>query len=506
MSFGPRDELDGEESEEQDDTARAIGGPPWILGHTGAPLEAPENTLASLRRAVELGLDGVEYDVRGCASGEAVLLHDARLDRTTDAHGPLRERTLPELHGLDAGSWFDRRFAGEPLPLLDEALPLLGREPGSRPMHIVEMKEPDLLAEVERALRGHPRISARVATARRDACLELRDRGLVPMLLVTRPDDELRRFVRDERVAACAAPVRAWRGLVDGPAWDCERWGRAVDDPNDLLDACRWPLFGFHTNEIHRALAVRALCALAPGYDGPYPLEVPGLVLEPSSELVRGRGEWAGRWHPRLRLRNPFPFPVRAAVELRVRRGAFEVAGLPLGIALDPGRSFVHVFGLAGGSWRVGGDPCVAVTFLWESGPGRAAGRLTLDAPLVRVRELVVSGEARRVTLVRERPDDADATMTVRRGGPWLFVALEHAGDLEEPSVVCHLDGYTKYGGRGLRLRLPEGFDDLPGGVAFSCGLLGRERGEWRVRRWSGGVPGGLGSGAPGRLLPDARA
>ncbi len=486
-------------------TPLAIGGPPWILGHTGAPLEAPENTLASLRRAVELGLDGVEYDVRACASGEAVLLHDARLDRTTSASGPLREATLPELHGVDAGSWFGRAFAGEPLPLLDEALPLLGREPGAPPMHVVEMKEPDLLGEVERAVRNHPRLSVRVASARRDACVELRDRGLVPMLLVTRPDEDVRRFVRDERIAACAAPVRRWRALADGPAWDCERWGRAVDAPADLLDACRWPLFGFHTNEARRALAVRALCALAPGDGGAYPVDVPELRLEPQSELEPGRGEWAGRWHPRLRLRNPFPWPVRVAVELRVRRGAFEVTGLPVGAALRPKQELVHVFGLAGGSWRVGGDPCVAATFVWDAGAGRAAGALTLDAPLVRVRELVAPREARRVELLRERPDDAEATMTVRRGGPWLFVAAENPGELEEPSVVVHLDGQTHYGGRGLRLRLPAEFDRRAEGVPFSCGLLGMERGAWRARRWAGGVPGGLGSGAPGRLYPEAR-
>ena len=64
-----------------------------------------------------------------------------------------------------------------------------------------------------------------------------------------------------------------------------------------------------------------------------------------------------------------------------------------------------------------------------------------------RVRELVASREAQRLTLVRERPEDAPATMTARRGGPWLFVALEHPGDLEESSVICHLDGRAHHGG-----------------------------------------------------------
>ena len=93
--FKPQDGI-GERGE-------AVPGPPWILGHRGSPLEAPENTLSSLRVALDLGLDGVEYDVHACASGEPVLLHDDTLERTTDASGAVRERTLPELFGIDGG-------------------------------------------------------------------------------------------------------------------------------------------------------------------------------------------------------------------------------------------------------------------------------------------------------------------------------------------------------------------------------------------------------------------
>ena len=103
--FKPQDGI-GERGE-------SVPGPPWILGHRGSPLEAPENTLVSLRRAIEVGLDGVEYDLHACATGEAVLLHDETLQRTTDAHGPVRLRTLPELFGIDAGGWFHKRFVGE---------------------------------------------------------------------------------------------------------------------------------------------------------------------------------------------------------------------------------------------------------------------------------------------------------------------------------------------------------------------------------------------------------
>ena len=74
--------------------------PPWILGHRGVPLEAPENTLAGMRRAMELGLDGFEYDLRACASGEAVLMHDETLARTTNSQALLANAAL---HPLQPG-------------------------------------------------------------------------------------------------------------------------------------------------------------------------------------------------------------------------------------------------------------------------------------------------------------------------------------------------------------------------------------------------------------------
>jgi glycerophosphoryl diester phosphodiesterase len=85
-----------------------VPGPPWIFGLRGTPREAPENTLASLRAALALGLDGIAYDVRACASGDFVLCADARLERTSDATGELRERTPAELARVDAGVWFSR--------------------------------------------------------------------------------------------------------------------------------------------------------------------------------------------------------------------------------------------------------------------------------------------------------------------------------------------------------------------------------------------------------------
>jgi len=92
-------------------------GIPLVGGHRGNPAEHPENTLASFRSAIELGVDMIECDVHLSADGELVVLHDHTLDRTTDGTGLVGQRTLAELLRLDAGG-------GERLPVLAEVCEL----------------------------------------------------------------------------------------------------------------------------------------------------------------------------------------------------------------------------------------------------------------------------------------------------------------------------------------------------------------------------------------------
>ncbi len=96
--------------------------PPLLIGHRGAKAVAPENTLASFRRAWEDGADVVEMDVRLTADGAVVVIHDETVDRTTDGHGVVAEMTLAELRRLDAGRWFSPAYAGERIPTLDEII------------------------------------------------------------------------------------------------------------------------------------------------------------------------------------------------------------------------------------------------------------------------------------------------------------------------------------------------------------------------------------------------
>jgi len=92
------------------------------LAHRGANTEAPENTMVAFRKAVEVGATGLEFDVQLSKDGAVVVIHDEKLERTTNGTGLVKDYTLEELQSLDAGTWFDEEFAGEKMPTLDQVL------------------------------------------------------------------------------------------------------------------------------------------------------------------------------------------------------------------------------------------------------------------------------------------------------------------------------------------------------------------------------------------------
>lgn len=95
-----------------------------IIAHRGASHDAPENTLAAFRLGWEQQADANELDLYLTRDGRPVVIHDATTRRTTGMFGYVNELRLRELKELDAGSWKHERFAGEPIPALDEALAL----------------------------------------------------------------------------------------------------------------------------------------------------------------------------------------------------------------------------------------------------------------------------------------------------------------------------------------------------------------------------------------------
>ena len=93
---------------------------PLIIAHRGDLTNAPENTLPAFRKALDLGADGIELDVRLTKDEMLVVFHDRCLDRTSNGSGPVNHYNLDEVRCLDAGTWFGPGFKGEQAPTLDE--------------------------------------------------------------------------------------------------------------------------------------------------------------------------------------------------------------------------------------------------------------------------------------------------------------------------------------------------------------------------------------------------
>jgi glycerophosphoryl diester phosphodiesterase len=101
--------------------------PVQIAFHRGASRHAPENTLAAIEKAVSVGADLVEFDIRTSSDGQHFLMHDRAITRTTSGTGEVREVSSETLSGLDAGSWFGQPFASQKVPSLSASLAALGK-------------------------------------------------------------------------------------------------------------------------------------------------------------------------------------------------------------------------------------------------------------------------------------------------------------------------------------------------------------------------------------------
>ncbi|MBC8078723.1 MAG: glycerophosphodiester phosphodiesterase [Gorillibacterium sp.] len=114
-----------------------------IYAHRGASGDAPENTMAAFRLAVQQGAEGIELDIQMSQDGELVVIHDESLDRTTNGSGLVAHHRVAELKRLDASNRFPE-YRGESIPLLQEVLEYLA--PTSLELNI-ELKNGIILYE-----------------------------------------------------------------------------------------------------------------------------------------------------------------------------------------------------------------------------------------------------------------------------------------------------------------------------------------------------------------------
>ena len=115
---------------------------PFVISHAACKGHAPENTLLGVRKAIELGADGIEIDVYASRDGVPVLIHDETVDRTTNGSGPVSEMSMAELRKLDAGG-------GERIPALAEVLEVTK----DRALLVIEVKQAGIEEQVLRVVR-----------------------------------------------------------------------------------------------------------------------------------------------------------------------------------------------------------------------------------------------------------------------------------------------------------------------------------------------------------------
>ncbi len=120
-----------------------------VIGHRGAAALAPENTFESFDAALAAGVDAIETDIQETRDRELILMHDKRLERTTNGAGLVHHTPWSAIEALDAGSRFAEEFHGARVPLLRDAL----RRYGQRTQLVLEIKRSKCALRVLKMVR-----------------------------------------------------------------------------------------------------------------------------------------------------------------------------------------------------------------------------------------------------------------------------------------------------------------------------------------------------------------
>jgi len=241
-----------------------FSGPrPRLFGHRGAAGEAPENTIASFRLALEQGAEIFETDVRASSDGEVLVFHDSTLERTTDGSGPVHELPAAVLQSLDAGYRFSTdqgktypyRGIGIRIPTLKE---LISEFPGV-PLNIeIKQEDPPIVEAVVKLIRqaGRPVLLA----AANDSIMR-QIRAVAPDIPTSFAAGEVATFVR--AVFACESPPvpPGARALQIPPSY-----GGITLVTSETVEAAHRAGLEMHVWTINEREEIRQLLAL--GVDG----------------------------------------------------------------------------------------------------------------------------------------------------------------------------------------------------------------------------------------------
>jgi len=227
---------------------------PLCIAHRGAPLAAPENTAPAFRRALRDGADAIECDVRLTRDGRVVVIHDDRLERTTNGRGWVHRHTQAQLRRLDAGRWFAPAYRGTRLPTVTEAVRLVR---GRATLHI-ELKPrrgthrrlaERVIAELRRAGKRPSVVISSFNLAALRACRQLHDRVPLAVLCTRRPQAALASARRLRAVALHPHHRLVTQRLVQRcHAQNLRIHPWTVDELPRMRQLLRWGVDGLYTN------------------------------------------------------------------------------------------------------------------------------------------------------------------------------------------------------------------------------------------------------------------
>jgi len=249
-----------------------------IVAHRGNSSVAPENTLPSFQAALDVQADLVELDYYHSADGALVVIHDEILDRTTNAEDVLGQpkllvgdQSLANLQRLDAGSWFDDKFAGTKLPTLIQALDLIQ----TRSVPLIERKAGDAKALVK--LLEEKKLLDQVVVQSFDWQYVAECRKLSPRLALCTLSSKP---ANDDQIRAAAATG------ADAIVWNHEKIGRPQIDLIHQLGKKAWV---YTVDEAPRAKALIAA-------------HIDGIITNKPAEMISLRSQGIG-------ARSPSPQP-----------------------------------------------------------------------------------------------------------------------------------------------------------------------------------------------------
>lgn len=234
--------------------------PPLVIAHRGDSAHRPENTLAAIAGALELGAVAVEMDVQLTRDGQVVVIHDPTLERTTSGHGDVRRMTLAEVRAVSAGypSRFGDAWAGERVPTLAEALGLLR----DRARALVEIKSESVTEDATGGLEALTAAEIRRAQMADKVLLISFDQRAIVRLRQLAPEMTRGRLfgrthadevLREAAEAGCelVMPHKSQLGdelvrRVHAAELKLATW--VVDEPEELRQLARFNLYGVGSN------------------------------------------------------------------------------------------------------------------------------------------------------------------------------------------------------------------------------------------------------------------